>query len=409
MGKVHAIVLSVVAAACTAIFLLVSFVPQSTVIKTGHSSSTVSPVSTAYIRIQFDGYDSLSSLALFRIAPKFVKASVDRNSVTIKVKGKVILLDHNQIQFEEYPVDTSYTYKIAKDFDEYMDAQTFMSFSSVKFSSIIFYLDVTTVNDIILDLTVTSTSLGQDLSLAGIIMISIVTIAVAVLLLTLISRRLPPAEKDQWFIIILSGIMFLVDGPWLLCQYYAIPSFSQLFDIMPQLFHAFFIMYVFVFFSSKSRETPKILFNNKIILLCLLAMSIIIIILEFAQTSFKPLAGFAYYKTLKSNAILIALATIFIAYHLAIVSSFIYGFIISKFERDSAMIIVIFLFFALEATQIITSLIRIFVNEKLIGTSLAADIFYILEANLVCFIMLYLDTPLSLSKDNVKFLIRDDE
>ena len=404
MTAYQGIVFSVLGVIFTAIFLFASFTPESTITKIGHSSTIATPVSTAYIRVKMDDYDSLSSIALFRISPRFVPASVDRN-VVINIKGKAVLLDNNEAQIDEINISDSISYNVPTGFNDYTKAETFLTFSSIKFNSIIFYLDVSTINEIILDVELKSTSFGTGLSLSGIISISIVTVIVGIVLIGLISRRIPPAEKDQWCILILSGIMFLVDGPWLLCQYYAVEKFSQVFDIMPQLFHGFFVIYAFIFFSSKTRETPKFIFNNYIILVCLFILQIIVIILEFSITKMNPLAAFAYYRQTRGNNIFISLAVIFCVYHLIIICSFIYGFIIAKFERQMSLIITIFMFFILEASQLVTSMIRLFVNEKLIGTSLAADIFYILEANLFVAILLYLTTPLSRSKDNVKYLI----
>ena len=402
MDKSRAIIILLVCSLFTTLFLLISFIPQSTILKTGHSSQSVSPVSTSYIRIQFDDYDPLSPISLFRISPKFIPAYVERNGITLKVKGTVILLNDKFIQTSEFPLDLSFTYNIKKGYDNYMNAETFLPIEAINFSSIFFYLEVTTVNNLILDISITSISINKLLSMLGIATISFSAIANGILLVVLIAKRIPPIEKDQWGILILSGILFLVDGPWLLSQNYIIH------DIMPQLFHSFFIIYAFIFLSSRSRETPKKIFNSKTILICLFLMNIVIIILEFAETKLKSLVGFAYYKTLKINAMFIILFVIFAIFHISIVGSFIYGFCISRFERKSSFVLTCFMFFVLEATQIATFLIRLFVNEKFIGLSLAADIFYINEANLFCFILLYLNTPLSLSDDNVKPLIDQD-
>ena len=62
--------------------------------------------------------------------------------------------------------------------------------------------------------------------------------------------------------------------------------------------------------------------------------------------------------------------------------------------------LVICMFCAQEAIQIVTFLIRILIDPHKIGYSLAADFFYILEANLFCFIMLYVNTPVSQSTDS---------
>lgn len=408
MDQSRAIKTSMSCAICTIIFLLASFIPKSTVIKTGSSSEIVSPASTSYIRIQFNDYNPLSSIALFRISPKFVPAVVDRKGITIKIKGAAILLDDQQNQITELAIEQSITYNIDKNFDGYMKYETFLPLDTINFNSIIFYLDISTVNNIILDVIVTSISINRILPIIGVSFISIVTIANGILLVFLISKRMPPIEKDQWCIIFLSGILFFVDGPWLLCQYYAVPTFSRIFDILPQLFHGFFIIYTFIFFSSRSRETPKKIFNNVTILVCLFLMNLVIIVLEFTETKMKPLIGFAYYKTLKMNAMFIILLLIFSIYHISIIGSFIYGFYISKFERKCSFFLTCFMFTILEITQISTFLIRIFINEKLIGTSLAADVFYINEANIFCLILLYLNTPLSLSDDNVKPLIDQD-
>lgn len=402
MDRNRAIIILSISSICTIFFLFISFLPKSTIIKTGHSSQSVSPVSTSYIRTQFDDFNYLSPIALFRIEPKFIPAVVDRNDVTMKIKGKIILLNDKLIQTSELSLDQSISYNIEKKFDGYMNSETFLPIDVINFSSMFLYLDVSTSNDIILDIAITSISTNNILSILGIVTISILAISNAILLITLIVKRVPPIEKDQWGILILSGILFLVDGPWLLSQFYTIH------DIMPQLFHGAFIVFAFIFLSVRSRETPKRIFNSKSILISLFLMNVVIIILELTETKLKPLIGFAYYKKLKINAVFIILFLIFCVYHISIIFSFIYGFYISRFERKSSFFLTLFMFFILEITQITTFLIRLFVNEKFIGLSFAADIFYINEANLFCFVLLYLNTPLSLSDDNIKPLMDQD-
>lgn len=401
----RSIIISLIFGIFTTAFLLFSYIPGSTIIHSGHSSDSISPVSTSYVRLEFDDFDPLSSIILLRLCPKFTKAIVDRSDITLKLKGKIILLNSDKVELDQVLVEQSYTYNIPKDFDGYLDAETFSPFHTVNFSSLFIYLDVTTVNEIIEDIQITSISVNKSVSIIGIVTISLITISNGVLLFVLISRRLPPIEKDQWLIIILTGILVIVDGPWLLSQYYGSSQFSQIFDIMPQLFHGFFIVYTFVFFSSKTKEQPRLIFNNKIILACIFLLSVIIIILEFAETGLKPLNVFAYYKTLRSDGVFYVLLILFILYHFSLIGSFLYGFKLSRFERRYSFYLVILMFFIMEITQIITFFVRIFVNEIMIGTSLAADIFYINEANLICFILLYLDTPLHLSDENTQPLM----
>lgn len=380
------------------VFLVISFAPRSTVIQSGYSS----PVSTASkeltIRLQFDDFTSMSSLAVFSISPLFTSAVVDRD-IDVKYSGKAVTLDSNQVQTMTFNIDVTKSYFVKSEETNFATAFNFMAFPNVNFSSIIISIDVSSPYPVLSNCLVEVTSIGRALPILGVVWISLTTTAVGLILLLLIQKRVRPGANDQWMTIILIGGLIVVDGPWLLCQYYGLPDFSVVFDCMPQIFHAFFIYFTIIFFRERTSDVVQKFFKNTFIAVAVVALQIIVLVMQAWVTNGMPFATFAFYRNY-SNAVFITLVVIFIIFHLAVIATFFVGFTHLRIERFLSLALVIFMFCVQEAVQIVTMLIRVFVGTDKIGYSLAADIFYILEANLFCFVMLYVNTPVSRSADS---------
>jgi hypothetical protein len=134
----------------------------------------------------------------------------------------------------------------------------FLSFASASFEATVLDLNSTGFTSIVLFLEVLATSeagnegdlrgaeiamatLAAEISLAAVILIAAASFVVSVFLVAVISRRVRPSALGQWFSLGLCGALVIVDGPWLLCQFFAFPIFSTVYDLMLEVFHILFI------------------------------------------------------------------------------------------------------------------------------------------------------------------------
>ncbi|KAH0785933.1 hypothetical protein GPJ56_010194 [Histomonas meleagridis] len=397
MTKRRAFSVLIVWALVTLLSIIVSFAPTPTIVKTGHSIPTATALNKLDIRLQFDGYTSMSSTAIFTFVPTFTQSSVDRN-IELTLKGTATLLDYALAEITSIPIDEVFTFSVKSGVITGFTPEHFLTFSRINFNSITISAEATVSHSELQDIIVTSISIGQSLTITGIVFISIYTVIVSLLLVFIISKRVRPAHLDHWLVIILSGVLIVVDGPWLLCQHFGFSSFSRIFDMAPQIFHAFFVLYAFAFFSVRARNPAKKIYKNKVIYICVILFILILLILQFTVTSGNPLATFALYRK-DHTAFVVVLVILFLLYHGSIIFGFVYGFIKLQFEKLLPMLIIAFTFCSLEATQIVAFFSRLFVGQEMVGVSMAADIFYILEANLVTFVLLYVDTPVSQAAD----------
>ena len=378
--------------------VIISFSPKATNVETGHSIPTSTALKELNIRLQFSGYDSMCSTLFIGFIPSFAQ-STHKRTITLRLKGDILLLDENMAKKDTKPIDSTYNYDVKAGIINDFDLQKIIQFSNIDFKYVLLSIDVITSHADLNDILVKAISIRKELTITGVVFISILTIMVSLLLILIISKRVRPKYLDHWLVIILAGVLLLVDGPWLLCQYYSIASFSQVFDMMPQIFHAFFVIYAFAFFSVRTIKAVKKIYKNKIIYCCIICFSIILLILQFTITKRKPLPTLAFYKK-DNKSILAILIILFLLYHGGIIFGFIYGFIKLQFEKLIPILIIGVIFCSAEAIEIIEFLIRISVGYDHFGLSMAADILYILMANIITLVLLYVDTPVSQQSDH---------
>lgn len=380
------------------IFCFISFIPPSTISNTQNMETVLSAMPSLAAHVRFDGFSSMSSLALFGMDVKIIPSVVYRE-IAINIVGTAITTNSHLADLYSLNISDSIVYKIPAGVN-HLDTTQILAFSSIDFSTIVISLEIKVMTGlpILLSGTIEAIYVGQSLTTAGVICIAIVTVLVAIMLVGLVSRRVRPAALDQWMAVILSGILFIVDGPWLLLQYYAVPAFAQVFDVMPQLFHAFFIIFTFAFFSVRTKGATKKFYKHWLIYFCIIIFCIVTLVLQFIVTDLRPIATFPIYRN-DSKIMFAVYGVVELVYHLFIVVAFLYGFLKLKISKIWTLTLVIFMFCSLEAVQIAAVFIRCFISSSFLGASVAIDIFYIMEANLITFMILYVDTPVSRLSD----------
>jgi len=383
------------------VFALSSYIPESTVYEERNSSPLSTYSNLVQIRQSYTGFSALSNFVSFFIDIDVANSSNPRN-LSLNLIGTAILMTDSHEPLKSISINSTILYKVTPEMEEFHA----FDITHVDFSSISLFLDVVSASPELSGAIIVTASMNRNLSNISIFLTSFVSLFVTILLFFLISKRVRPSKIDQWASVVLCGFLFLVDGPWLLVHYFTHSNFCQVYDSMPQLFHSAFIVFALIFFSVRSEGT--LFFKSNFVYVSILLYSTILLFLQFAITGGKPLAMFPLLK--ENDMLYIVLLVMFIIYHMAIITMMIYGFFNLKIEKFWSFLIIVFMFLTLETIQVITFFIRVTVNPSNVGQSSSADLFYILEANLVSFFLVYLNTPIGQSSDSyTAYLVSDDD
>ncbi|EAY09659.1 hypothetical protein TVAG_060350 [Trichomonas vaginalis G3] len=265
-------------------------------------------------------------------------------------------------------------------------------FHNINFTSCVAFIDVSTDYADLESVQLQMVSMNSNLLRTCLILIIMFCVLATIMLLFAISKRARPESADQLYSVVLMGFLFLIDGPWLVFCYYNIPIFSTIFDIMIQIFHIIFILYMFIFFNSKSRNVLFNIFSNKILYGFAIALELLLIILQFVSTDGVSLCVVPMMD--KNIPLISSTVAIFVIYHVSILILMTYGFIKMQFECIWGLILLIIMFFTLEIINISVFFVRSFIDLKYAGLGCAFDIFYIIEANLVSMFLVFINTPI---------------
>jgi hypothetical protein len=191
--------------------------------------------------------------------------------------------------------------------------------------------------------------------------------------------------------------LFLVDGPWLILKYYTSQVASQLFDLSPEIFHAFFIVYLTIFIAPRSVRLSNRVFGSWWIRATILVASAVLVIIEFCATRFMPLCTLSIYiqESLLKYPIFVFSALL----HIAIILFLAFGVVSIQIEKFPVLVVTGIAFFILEAIYIVKMYVRFFIQVRSIGVAFATDVCYILVANVVSIFFLMVNLPVMPSLD----------
>ena len=390
MTKRMAFVISLIFAVFTVLFAIIAFATPNTRVETVSkaSDSTTSYSSLISIRHEYNGISNFNNFMHFDLTPKFANPTNDRYAPLVINGGFYTLSDDFQV-IDFINFSKVITYHVSKESEKIK----LFDINSTYFSSVVAFVDTMTSVNEIGSVTLDMTTMEAPLPISELVLSSFCCIFVIIMLLAVNIRRVRPSALDQWFTIVLIGCLFLIDGPWLVCQYFAIPGFSVVFDLMPQLFHAFFIIYVIVFFAIRTQNF-KSLFSNLWLSILTFIYALVLITMQFLLTSGRQLSMMSIIE--KNTGLYIAIIVLFFIYHIWVFGILALGFYDVQIDIKLSWILSIMLFGSLEIINLAVFLTRFFVISSNIGSSSAIDFFYILEANLVCFFLAYLNTPISM-------------
>ena len=380
----RSLVLLIVWAVLTLAFLIASFAPEATVYEERIGAQPAGPVKSLTSRVQFDGLRPTNSIAAFSISVAFNQAVVDRK-LDVSFTGRASSLDFSGSEITGYDISNIETFEVKPGETEFL-LPPFLASSRVNFASMSIALDAISSFQCLTGLKVIATTIGSDLVVTGVALISVAAVSVGILLLIVVPRN-TPTRLDHWFIIFVAGALFFIDGPWLLLQFYALPLFSQVFDVMPHLFHVVFLWFVCALFRTRTTGLCQKLFMHWILYASIAIMQVIMIALQFWGTGGRSLAMYALYRNYKYGSF-IALVVLFIIFHGGVITGMIFGFVNLRIQGLITLVMLLFMVCVGEAIPIITFLIRVFCSPKNIGLAVAADLFYVIEANLLAVFLL---------------------
>ena len=403
MTKRMAFIISLIFAILTVLLGIISFLIPNTKVQT----SFIKPYSTQYaqqldIREEYIDISNFNNFIHFDLIPNFANPKKERN-IDLRISCGFYVISEDQQIISSPSLSKTISYAVS---DPPQPIRLY-DFNSTYFTHLVALVSVSTSLSDLANCTLQMTTLQDSVAVSSLTFSSICCIFVMLMLLFVNIRRVRPSAIDQWFTLILTACLLLINGPWQVCQYFAIPGFSVVYDLMPQVFHVLFLMFVFSFFQCRTKAY-KSFFSNIIIKIATFVFAIVIIALEFAMTSGRQLTIIPVIE--KSNKLFIALIIFFFLYHIWVIGTMILGFKDVQIDVFWSYLLAILLFFSLEIINVAVFLTRMFISQSKVGFSAAIDLFYILEANLVCFLLNYLNTPISMSGDqgSESFLVPED-
>lgn len=237
------------------------------------------------------------------------------------------------------------------------------------------------------------------------VFISIITLVTSIVLFFVVPRRLKPSSPDHWATFYLGLFIFFVDGPWIILKYYTPSVASQIFDLAPEMFHIAFLVTITFLVSSRSIELSHAIFSSWIVRIVIISFQIILIVVQFVVTKLMPLCTFSVY--IQKSSLKIPIIAISIIFHMIILSLLLWGIFSLQIERVFVLVITAFSFIILELIYIARLYIRIWIPFNAIGASFAADVFYILMANIITIFFLVVNMPFQKTLENQNKEIED--
>ena len=366
-----------------------SFIPSNTQIFSRLSSQNVQNAASISHRARFGPFNPLNGFLFLYVTPKY--ESFTSENLTFTVKGNIRFLDNSSNVFRSHQLNQTINLQCSKN---YCPPITVFEANIIDFSYVVLYADVECNFPGLRNLNFWSLSLDGTISIVGALAIIACIIPISLLLFTVIPFRFRPSTVDHWASLFLGLGLVIIDGPWILLKYYIPGYFSQFFDIVPDVFHIIFLIFLTFFVESRTLELPHRIFASYSIKISILILFIMTISLQFFVTDSMPLSTMALHLKLDDESRKPPSSLIYTMYSFAflyIIASFsliIYGILSLQFRIFQVLILVSLTFIILQIIYTVRTVIRIFIPYNQIGFAFSMDIFYILIANVVTFFFL---------------------
>lgn len=368
---------------------ILSFSPKNTNYQVKKDISLAIPTSTVSNSAQFKHFSPLSSFAILSIRPT---ASKDVENYPFSFSGTARLYNSGleQISSRNFNVSQKISCK-----QGVCDEFNVMTYNFVNFSSLSLSGEITSETKILRKVDFISTSLNSFISIIFFVLIAIMTVALVIVLLFIVPKRLYPSRPDHWGVLYLALAAIFIDGPWLVMKYYAVSWFSNIYDITPELFHIVFIMFIMALFNGLTNGWANRIFGSWIISGVIALGLIVVIILESIATSYTPLNTASLF--LGESILRIPIYIVTFSMHLIVLAICITGIATIQIINDYTLILTGLASIYIEVLDILRVFLRFFCPREHVGFSFAADVFYILNANFITIFFLVNNLPVSLA------------
>ncbi|EAY19605.1 hypothetical protein TVAG_228680 [Trichomonas vaginalis G3] len=378
---------------CLTVFIVlscvVSFSSKNTNYQVKSDLALAIPQTTVANSAQFKRFTPLSSFAVLSF--KAYTAS-EVKDFEIKFRGTTRLYNKQMQQISIRDINISRKVNCK---DKVCDEVNVMTYNFVNFSAISFVGYVSSDVEIFRRVDLMCTSLNSGISIAFFILISAMTVALVIVLIFVVPRRLYPSRPDHWGVLYLAIAAVCIDGPWLLFKYYAASWFSNIYDIMPEIFHIVFIMFIMALFNGLTNGWANRIFGSWIISGVIAFGLCVVIVLSSIATSYAPLNASSIF--LSESVWKIPIYIITISMHLIIFSICVLGVANIQIINDYTLILTELACIYIECFDILRVFLRFFCPRQQLGLSFAADVLYILNANFITIFFLANNLPVSLA------------
>jgi hypothetical protein len=374
------------------LFLSLMFVfgpPNTSFTQTRSSTPLATSLRAITDRAQITGFSSLSSFLIVWVRPTASTNGRDLTGLNITVTAYFDTLSEALEPLK--PTETVQGQYLINCYDAKCDPIRIYELTWITFYGLSLTATIETEAPILESISFEILCHSQIIAVVAFVIISIFTILSALIFLISVSRRMRPIKTDQWATVWLGTGLILIDGPWLILKYYTSQVASQLFDLSPELFHAFFIVYLTIFIAERSVRLSNHIFSSWWIRGTFLAASAVLVIIQFCATKLMPLCTLSIFITesLLKYPIFVFSGIL----HLAIVLFLGFGVVSVQIEQFMLLIVAGVAFFLLEAIYIVKMYVRFFISVESIGVAFAADFLYILMANIVAIFFLQVNLP----------------
>lgn len=384
MGTCCSIIWLIVMLVFLFIALLFSFAPPTTSYHQFASKTRADTTSIAHYAT-INHFSSLGSYSIQWIQPiahftKETTISVDITA-TIKTFGQGKYLDSKVINISNHPV------KCGNECESIIIGEN----SWINFQEMSIYAIMTSSFAELEGLQIKTITLYPFVAIIAFVVISAFTIVVSIFMLCCISRTLHPTRPDHWATLLLGLGLFFIDGPWLILKYYTPRVASQIFDLMPEIFHIFYIIVFTYFVAYRSIGFVNKIFGSWILRGSIISGLFILVVLQFVITKLMPLSTLSIY--IKESKLMIPFSVIAIVFHFGILVLMIFGIQSLQIEKFFVMVVTSMTFVLLQGIEIIKTCIRIWIPLNSAGVSFSADVFYIVMANMVTLYFMMVNLP----------------
>ena len=271
------------------------------------------------------------------------------------------------------------------------------TYNFVDFKYSLLVADVQSHQPILRRLEITSTSLNPNISIIFFVLITVMTLVLIYTLIFVVPKRLYPTRSDHWSTLFLGLAALCIDGPWLILKYYSSYWFSNIYDIMPEIYHIVYILFIMSFFNAMTNGWVNRILGSWLLSLVIAIGLITIIILESIATNYLPLNTASIF--LHESPLQIPIYVLTFIMHAAICGLLFIGVTHMQIPDDATLVLTSLDLVVVEVLDIVRVCLRFWCPRTQLGYSFAADVCYILVANYITSFMLNFNLPVAKALD----------